>query len=140
MLFTSLHFFIFFAVVLSGLWLLRTNEHKITWLMLAGAVFYGYWNWKFLALLGFTSIFDFYLGLRLGAAEGVLKKRLLILDIAVNLGILCIFKYLNFFIDSANAAFAPLGLHFPVLNILLPIGISFFVFEAMSYCIDIYRG
>jgi len=138
--FTSVHFFIFFAVVLVGLLLLRNNEHKITWLMLAGAVFYGYWNWKFLALLGFTAVFDFHLGLRLGAAEGVLKKRLLILDICVNLGILCIFKYLNFFIDSANVLFAPLGLDLPILNIMLPIGISFFVFEAMSYCIDIYRG
>jgi alginate O-acetyltransferase complex protein AlgI len=138
-LFTSLHFFIFFAVVLIGLRLLRNNEHKITWLMLAGAVFYGYWNWKFLALLGFTSVFDFYLGLRIGAADGVLKKRLLALDIIVNLGILCVFKYLNFFIDSANAVL-PAGLHFPLLHIMLPIGISFFVFEAMSYCIDIYRG
>ena len=140
MKFTSLHYVLFFAVVLAGIAVLRRREHKISWLLLAGCFFYGYWDWRFLALIGFTSIFDFYMGIQLGATTGVLRKRLLILDIAVNLGILCVFKYLNFFIDSANAVLAPLGFHAASLNILLPIGISFFVFEAMSYCIDIYRG
>ncbi len=144
MRFTSLHFFLFLAVILAGMLGLRKREHKIAWLLLGGIFFYGYWNWRFLALIGFTSVFDFWLGLKIGAAPQPLKKRLLILDICVNLGLLCTFKYLNFFIGSFNAvaeaALGPDSPHLRALNILLPIGISFFVFEAMSYCIDIYRG
>lgn len=140
MVFTSLHFALFFLVVATGISLLRKQEHKITWLLLAGAFFYGYWNWKFLLLIAFTSVFDFHLGIRIGAAAQPLRKRLLMLDIVVNLGILAVFKYANFFIVSADALISPAGLHVNPLNILLPLGISFFVFEAMSYCIDIYRG
>jgi alginate O-acetyltransferase complex protein AlgI len=80
------------------------------------------------------------LGLALGTVRQPWKKWLLALDVTVNLGILCIFKYLNFFIDSFNHVLSPAGVHFDPLNILLPVGISFFVFEAMSYCIDVYRG
>jgi alginate O-acetyltransferase complex protein AlgI len=140
MRFTSLHFFAFFAVVILGLLVIRRNETKLSWLLLAGAFFYGYFDWHFLALIGFTSLFDFWMGIRIGAAQGALRKRLLVIDITVNLGILFIFKYLNFFLDSAARVLEPMGMQVATLNILLPIGISFFVFEAMSYCIDIYRG
>lgn len=144
MRFTSLHFFLFLAIVMLGMLVLKKREHKINWLLLGGAFFYGYWNWHFLALIGFTSIFDFWLGLQIGAASGQRRRALLALDIAVNLSILAVFKYLNFFIDSFNTAsgaiFGTNGLHFGAAHVLLPIGISFFVFEAMSYCIDIYRG
>lgn len=140
MQFTSLHFFLFFAIVLAGLLVLRRHEHKIIWLLVGGMVFYGYFDWRFLALIGFTSIFDFWMGLKIGAAPEPLRKRLVTIDIFVNLGILCIFKYLNFFIESVNALSGSMGFHVPTLHIILPIGISFFVFEAMSYCIDIYRG
>ena len=140
MQFTSLHFFLFFAVIIAGLLVLRQHEHKILWLLLGGMIFYGYFDWRFLALIGFTSIFDFWMGLKIGAAPEPLRKRLVTLDIIVNLGILCIFKYLNFFIESVNSIGGSTGVHWQPLNILLPIGISFFVFEAMSYCIDVYRG
>lgn len=140
MQFTSLHFFLFFAIVLAGLLVLRRYDHKITWLLLGGMVFYGYFDWRFLALIGFTSVFDFWMGLRIGAAVEPRRKQLVTLDIIVNLGILCVFKYLNFFIESVNSLGASSGLHLPLSHIILPIGISFFVFEAMSYCIDIYRG
>ena len=140
MRFTSLHFFAFFFVVVVGLLVLRRAAHKKLWLLVAGAFFYGYFDPRFLALIAFTSLFDFWMGLQIGAATGPLKKKLLILDIAVNLGILIVFKYLGFFVDSARVLLEPLGIAISPLHILLPIGISFFVFEAMSYCIDIYRG
>lgn len=128
------------TVILVGLCVLRKNSHKITWLLLGGAFFYGYWDWRFLSLLLFICIFDFYMGLRISEAQGELRKRLLVLNVCVNLSILVIFKYLNFFIGSANAALSPFGLRLRTLNIILPIGISFFVFEVISYCADIYRG
>lgn len=137
MQFNSLHFALFFTIIVFGLLVLRRNDHKLLWLLLGGMVFYGYWNWHFLALIGFTSIFDFYLGIKIGAAPQPLKKRLLILDVAVNLGILCYFKYRGFFLDTFHEI---LGREDPAIKILAPVGISFFVFEAMSYCIDIYRG
>ncbi|MDF2439545.1 MAG: alginate O-acetyltransferase complex protein AlgI [Abditibacteriota bacterium] len=140
MAFTSLHFALFFIIVLSGLLVLRRNEHKISFLLLAGVVFYGYWDWRFLALIGFTSIFDFYMGLRIAEAQGTRRKQLLICDVLVNLSLLATFKYFNFFLESANTLLAPLGTEFRYLHIALPIGISFFVFEAISYCVDIYRG
>ena len=127
-----------------GLLVLRKREHKINWLLLSGIFFYGYWDYRPLALIGFTSVFDFWLGLKIGAAEGRNKKLLLTLDVLVNLSILVVFKYYNFFIDSFNFAVGNIlsieGYQLRGANIILPIGISFFVFEAMSYCIDIYRG
>lgn len=91
-------------------------------------------------LIGFTSVFDYFLGLAIASAREPVRKRLLILDIAINLGLLATFKYLNFFIDSTNMLLAGTGMRLGTLQVILPIGISFFVFEAMSYCIDIYRG
>jgi alginate O-acetyltransferase complex protein AlgI len=128
------------TVILVGLCVLRKNSHKINWLLLGGAFFYGYWNWRFLGLLLFICVFDFYMGLRIHAARGRRRKQLLILNVCVNLSILFVFKYLNFFILSANHALSPLGIHLDTLSIILPIGISFFVFEVISYCVDIYRG
>lgn len=140
MLFTSLPFAVFLLILVCGFAFLRTREQRQSWLLLGGVVFYGYWDWRFLLLIGFTSIFDYYLGQAIAVAREPIRKRLLILDVAVNLGLLATFKYLNFFIDSANFLLAGTGLKLGTLQIILPIGISFFVFEAMSYCIDVYRG
>jgi alginate O-acetyltransferase complex protein AlgI len=123
-----------------GLCLLRKNSHKVSWLVAGGAFFYGYWDWRFLSLLLFITVFDFYMGRQIHAARGARRKRLLIFNVCVNLSILLVFKYLNFFILSANELLGPLGFHLQTLNIILPIGISFFVFEVISYCVDIYRG
>jgi alginate O-acetyltransferase complex protein AlgI len=135
--FSSLPFAVFLACLLLAIAIVPGQRGRLRVLLVAGAVFYGWWNWKFLALLGFTSVFDFFIGLKIGAATGARRKQLLVLDVCVNLGILVVFKYLNFFIDSANVIF---GSHAKTFAIILPVGISFFVFEAMSYCIDIYRG
>jgi alginate O-acetyltransferase complex protein AlgI len=128
------------VVILAGLCVLRRNSHKVYWLLAGGAFFYGYWDWRFLGLLLFICVFDFYLGRLIYEAEGARRKRLFVLNVVVNLSILIVFKYLNFFIGSLDAALAPLGVHVGTLNIILPIGISFFVFEVISYCVDIYRG
>jgi alginate O-acetyltransferase complex protein AlgI len=128
------------TILLVGLCVIRKHSHKIYWLLLGGAFFYGYWNWRFLALLLFICVFDFYMGLQIHAASGRLRKRLFIFNLCVNLSILIVFKYLNFFITSLDDALTPFGIHLQTLNIILPIGISFFVFEVISYCTDIYRG
>jgi len=140
MSFTSLPFAVFLLVLLGGFGLFKSREQRMGWLLLGGVVFYGYWDWRFLLLIGFTSVFDFYMGQAIAAASQPRKKRLLILDVVVNLSLLATFKYLNFFIDSANVLLAAAGIRFGALEIILPIGISFFVFEAISYCVDIYRG
>ena len=127
-----------------GLLVLRKREQKILWLLLGGIFFYGYWDWRPLALIGFTSVFDFSMGLQIDKKQDKQRRLLVTIDILVNLSILIVFKYFNFFIDSSNFFLKNvLGIenyHLHDLQIILPIGISFFVFEAMSYCIDIYRG
>ncbi len=142
MTFSSLPFALFLAVLLAAMAIARDPRARKLLLLAGGVFFYGFWNWRFLLLIGFTSVFDFALGLAIHRARGRRRKALLAVDIVVNLGLLCVFKYLNFLIGSVAGAAALLGWHPHVrtLAIVLPIGISFFVFEAMSYCIDIYRG
>ncbi|MGV3722826.1 MAG: MBOAT family O-acyltransferase [Actinomycetota bacterium] len=139
MSFTSLPFAVFLLTLLAGFAVLKSREQRMGWLLLGGVVFYGYWDWRFLLLIGFTSVFDYYMGQAIGAAKQPHRKRLLIADVVVNLSLLATFKYLNFFIDSANVALSAFGTRLGALEIILPIGISFFVFEAISYCVDIYR-
>ena len=113
------------------------------WVMLIGSlVFYAWWDWRFLFLLLFSSVLDYTLGLMLEkAVDPVLRKRLITLSIAVNLGLLGFFKYFNFFVDSAVRVSNALGLHatYNALRIVLPVGISFYVFKTMSYTVDVYR-
>lgn len=116
-------------------------------LLVASYVFYGWWDWRFLSLLVLSSAIDYTAAL---AMEGRLpvsppwltRRRALIASVAVNLGVLGVFKYLNFFIDTAQASLTALGAAVePVyLQIILPIGISFYTFQSMSYSIDVYRG
>jgi D-alanyl-lipoteichoic acid acyltransferase DltB (MBOAT superfamily) len=114
-------------------------------LLIASYVFYGWWDWRFLSLLFISTIIDFIIAKSMGKCgenrQGT-KKALLITSLAVNLGILGFFKYLNFFAQSFERVVAPLGLHpdFVTLNILLPVGISFYTFQTMAYVIDVYRS
>ncbi len=140
MTFNSLPFAIFLATLLASFAVVRGDRARKVLLLAAGVFFYGYWNWRFLALIGFTSVFDYFLALQIAASEGARRKQWLILDVTVNLALLAVFKYLDFFIGSFDALLAPLGVHLRTVGILVPVGISFFVFEAMSYCIDVYRG
>ncbi len=141
MLFNSLVFLVFLAVVLLVYPRLeRRNQNRF--LLLASYVFYGYWDWRFNFLLLTSTVVDYFVGSRLHASDSPRRRRrLLFLSVAVNLGILGFFKYFNFFIGSAASMLGGLGLepNMPLLRIVLPVGISFYTFQTLSYTIDIYR-
>ena len=111
-------------------------------LLIASYVFYGWWDVRFLALILITTTIDYWIGKRISITpDSPQRRRYLIGSLCLNLGILGFFKYFNFFIDSANLLAASLNLNWNLstLNIILPVGISFFTFQSMSYSIDIYR-
>ena len=144
MLFNSFTFLAFFAAVYPVYLLLR-RRHRLqnAWLLAASLVFYGFWDWRFLGLLAVSSGIDFATALRIdGATDARAKKRWLVLSLASNLTILGFFKYFGFFVDSlvslAAALHVPLGR--PALAVALPVGISVYTFQAMSYVVDVYRG
>lgn len=142
MLFNSLDFAVFFAVVLLVYSRLGFRGQNL-WLLAASYFFYGSWNWRFLGLLVGSALVDYFVGLRIAASGDNQRKRRawLAVSITFNLGVLAYFKYLNFFIDSAVSFLTALGFtaHTSTLSIILPAGISFFLFQSMSYAIDLYR-
>lgn len=144
MLFNSLTFAIFLLVVFTGYWLLHGRlKVQNAWLLVAGCVFYGWWDWRFLGLLAVSTLTDFVVGRKVfDAAEKASKKRWVALGMTVNLLILGFFKYFNFFIDSAGTLLGAMGFeaHLPTLRIVLPVGLSFYTFQSMSYTLDVYRG
>ncbi|MBI9080007.1 MAG: MBOAT family protein [Pseudodesulfovibrio sp.] len=142
MIFSSIEFIIFFGVVLLGLILLRNrNNARKTLLLAASWYFYAYWDWRFLSLILLSTLVDFWIGRQLGSTDDSrFRKRLLVGSLAVNLGLLGFFKHFNFFIDSFRPLVEALGLHAGTLDIILPVGISFYTFQTLSYTIDIYRG
>lgn len=113
-------------------------------LLISSLVFYGWWDWRFLFLLGFSVLLDYYFGIKIAQAQNPsLKKKLLVSAITISLGILAFFKYYNFFAESLIDAFHSVGvqgLSTPILNIVLPIGISFYTFHSISYVVDVYRN
>lgn len=141
MLFNSFAFLIFLPLFMAGYW--STRSRARLWVMfLSSLVFYGWWDWRFLFLLLFSAIVDYSLGLLLESErdEGA-RHRLIVLSVVINLGLLGFFKYFNFFADSAARLSESLGLPvtWTTLRIVLPVGISFYVFKTMSYTIDVYR-
>jgi alginate O-acetyltransferase complex protein AlgI len=142
MLFNSLAFLGFIAIVLLVYPRLRLRFQNV-FLLIASYIFYGYWDWRFISLLFILTILNFLFAQKLHAADSQERKRTLLSGgIAVNLGILGFFKYFNFFVDSAATVLATIGFqpHMPLLRVLLPVGISFYTFQTMTYTIDIYRG
>lgn len=122
--------------------LLVVKDHKARKLFLLAAsfYFYAYWDWRLSFLLLFCVVINYLIGILLHTAEGpIYRKFLLISSLSVCLGILGFFKYYNFFADSLSAILSPFGVRVGTLRILLPIGISFYVFQALSYTIDVYR-
>jgi alginate O-acetyltransferase complex protein AlgI len=138
--FNSLHFLIFFGLFFS-LYLLTSGRVRMAITLVASCIFYGFWDWRFLGLLALSTAVDYLSGRLMGVATPRQRKPLLWVSMAVNLAILGIFKYLNFFIDSAMDLLALMGLtpHAITLSITLPVGISFYTFQNMSYTIDVYR-
>ncbi len=142
MFFNSFTFFIFFAAVFFGCLLLRHREQN--WLLLAASCFfYGAWDYRFLLLLFLTVTVDYWAAKLIHTAQDQkVRKRFLFVSIVFNLGILCYFKYANFFLENALFFLKSLGFQVtPVsLRILLPVGISFYTFQSMSYTVDVFRG
>lgn len=142
MLFTSMTFLIFFIIVLALYWLLPKREQNIM-LLAASYFFYGYWDWRFLSLILTTTVVCYICGLLMNKeVKPSRRKAVLIFGIAANLSILGFFKYYNFFIENFNGILTSIGFapSTPLLNIILPVGISFYTFQALSYVIDVYWG
>ena len=143
MLFVEFRFLWFFLAVFCVYWSLRENRSRKIWLLLCSYFFYAAWDWRFLFLLMASSALDYFVGMMLARTKNPVTRRgWLILSLCANLGTLAFFKYFNFFVSSAAELLAWLGLPASVhtLNIILPVGISFYTFHSMSYTIDVYRG
>ena len=141
MLFNSVEFAFFLLVVLLLYWLVRPSRQNMV-LVVASYVFYGLWDWRFLSLLWISTLADFFIGKALGrSSEERRRKLLLMMSLSLNLGILGAFKYYGFFVDSATNLLMAIGLEAQpaTLNIILPVGISFYTFQTLSYTFDIYR-
>ncbi|WP_417370871.1 MBOAT family O-acyltransferase [Gelidibacter japonicus] len=144
MLFNSIEFFLFLPIVFGLYWLIGGKHIKSQNLLItvSSYVFYGWWDWRFLSLILFSSLIDYSIGLALGKTEKPSKRKLLLwVSICVNLGFLGFFKYYNFFIESLIESFTFFGseLSINTLNIILPVGISFYTFQTLSYTIDVYN-
>lgn len=141
MLFNSIHFAVFFVVVTTLYFLL---PHKYRWMMLLAASCYFYMAFipVYILILGFTIIVDYFAGILLETTEGRKRKYWLIASLVANIGVLAVFKYYNFLNDNLSLLLNSVGYqnHIPQLGILLPIGLSFHTFQAMSYTIEVYRG
>ena len=112
-------------------------------LIVASYLFYSYWDYRFLSLIIITTLLNFYFGLKIHAAKDqTTRKTLLTISLVYNLGILGFFKYYNFFVTSFIDAFQSFGFvpHVQILNLILPLGISFFTFKIIGYLMDVYRG
>ncbi len=144
MLFNSFEFIIFFTVVFFIYYKSYNNlKFQNALLLVSSYIFYGWWDWKFLSLIIISSISDYIIGRKIDANNNQkLRKQLLILSLLINLSILGFFKYYNFFAESFTDFIALFGFETNpfLLNIVLPVGISFYTFQTMSYTIDIYRN
>ena len=142
MLFVEARFIFFFLIVFAVHWSLRSLRLRKLWLLVCSCVFYGAWDWRFLGLLFLPTFVDYFVAHRFEATDDErVRKRWLIGSMTMNLTLLGFFKYYNFFAESAFEFFTWLGLH-PnelTLKIILPVGISFYTFQSMSYTIDVYR-
>ena len=140
MLFTEPLFFAFFAIVFLAYWSLRDRNARKWLLLIASYFFYAAWDWRFCGLIFASTMIDFIVGLRLRDSADDRRRFWVTVSVVTNLGLLGFFKYFNFFIESANSIFG----HFELggirtLDIILPVGISFYTFQTMSYTIDVYR-
>ena len=144
MLFNSPEYALFLPLVVLLYWGLAASWRAQNLLILiASYVFYGWWDWRFLGLLFATSFIDYFVGLSIARASTQRTKRfILAASLAANLGTLGFFKYYNFFIGSLIEAFHSIGIeaHAPTLQVILPVGVSFYTFQALTYTVGVYRG
>ena len=144
MLFNSLDFAVFLPIVFALYWFVTNHNLKLQNALIVAAsyVFYGWWDWRFLSLIIFSSLVDYSIGRRLKNEEKQITRKILLwTSIIANLGFLGFFKYYNFFLDNFVEAFSFFGHEIQpnTLNIILPVGISFYTFQTLSYTIDVYK-
>jgi len=142
MIFTEFRFLVFFLVVFCIYWALQENRHRKLWLLGCSYFFYGAWDWRFLSLILISTAIDYGVGWQLSRTEQPKQRQgWLLVSLVANLGLLGFFKYYNFFAESAIIFFNFLGIpaNINTFQIILPVGISFYTFQSLSYAIDIYR-
>ena len=144
MLFNSIDFAVFLPIVFLLYWFVANKSLKLqnALIVIASYVFYGWWDWRFLSLILFSTLVDYSIGRKLKREENQTKRKVLLwTSIFVNLGFLGFFKYYNFFLDNLRTAFSFFGAEITTnsLNIILPVGISFYTFQTLSYTIDVYK-
>ena len=143
MLFDSPIYFVFLIPVVRAYWRL-THRRQNVFLLIASYFFYGWWDWRFLALMAGSTTIDFLIAQKIASAsEGRTRKHWLVFSLVLNFGILGLFKYFNFFVDSFAGLLATFGVHhfaIPLIRILLPPGISFYTFQEVAYIVDVYKG
>jgi alginate O-acetyltransferase complex protein AlgI len=140
MLFSQIEFIIFFCFTITLLLSIKNFRVQKIILLAGSYYFYAYWDWRFLGLIVLSTVIDYVVGSSLHKNNNQKsRKTLLCISLLANLGLLGFFKYCNFFIDSAAVMLAPLGFNLQSLDIILPVGISFYTFQTLSYTIDIYR-
>lgn len=144
MLFNTYEYILFLVIVLILYWrvLAKSTKAQNILILLASYIFYGWWDWRFLSLIVLSSLVDYYAGLKIASTTGRGRRYFLASSVIFNLGMLGVFKYYNFFAGSMADALGTLGysVHMPMLQIVLPVGISFYTFQTMSYTIDVYYG
>ena len=145
MLFNSLDFAFFLPITLLIYWFLTPKNLKIqnVLIVVASYVFYGWWDWRFLSLILFSTIVDYFIGLSLSKEDNEKKRKILLsTSVLINLGLLGVFKYYNFFLENFADAFSLFGMQINAnsLHIILPLGISFYTFQTLSYTIDVYKN
>ncbi len=144
MLFNSIDFAIFLPIIFILYWFVTNKSLRLQNLLIviASYIFYGWWDWRFLSLILFSTIVDYFIGISLSKQENLTKRKMLLwTSVLVNLGFLGFFKYYNFFLDNFITAFSFFGTEINAnsLNIILPVGISFYTFQTLSYTIDVYK-
>ena len=144
MLFNSIDFAVFLPIVFLLYWFVVQKNLKLQNALIVAAsyVFYGWWDWRFLSLIIFSTVVDYFVGQKLRTESQQSKRKVLLwTSIILNLGFLGFFKYYNFFLENFIHAFSLFGMQINAnsLNIILPVGISFYTFQTLSYTIDVYR-
>ena len=144
MLFNSLDFAIFLPIVFVLYWFVTQRSLRLQnlFLLIASYLFYAWWDYRFLVLIAVSTVVDFWVGKALAdQSKKQIRRYLLYLSLTVNLGLLGFFKYYNFFVDSWVEAWSAfdISMNINTLNIILPVGISFYTFQTLSYTIDVYR-
>jgi len=143
MLFNSIEFAIFLPIVFALYWLFHKTHRIQLWIVLLSSyLFYGWWDWRFLGLIAFSSLVDFFIGIYLGKTDNQKRRKLLLAtSLVFNLGLLGFFKYFNFFTEAFVDAFSLFGMSMEHsrLQIILPVGISFYTFQTLSYTFDVYK-